>query len=227
VATANDGERTSTRRDQRDQQRCKPFHRPGNSESKFEGKCAELKGSIYDVVSGKETFAKTTREIAEYVGREFDDAGEFRTGMVEMLLPTLVEPMPPDASDASMISFEQWKMVMHTYEKRMEACTQNSHRVYALLIRQCSQALQNCIEASERWEHINTGSNVMELLQLIQGCMIQCQTRQKPIHSLFDSETHVFQFKQKGLPNNNYYEKFKDLVTITKCIGSDIGMLHE
>jgi hypothetical protein len=32
---------------------------------------------VYDVVSGKDTFAKTTREIAEYVGREFEDAGEF------------------------------------------------------------------------------------------------------------------------------------------------------
>jgi hypothetical protein len=147
--------------------------------------------------------------------------------MVEMLLPTLVEPMPPDASDTSMISFEQWKIAMRTYEKRMEARTRNSHRVYALLMRQCLQALQNCMEASKRWERINTGSNVMELLQLIQGCMIQCQTRQKPIHSLFDVETHVFHFKQKGLPNNDYYEKFKDLVTIAERLGSDIGAHHE
>jgi hypothetical protein len=178
---------------------------------------------VYDVVSEKDTFAKTTREIAEHVRREFDDAGEFRTGMVEMSLPTLVEPTPPDANDASMISFERWKMAMRSYEKRMEARTQNSHRVYALLIKQCSQALHNRMEASKRWEHINTDSDVMELLHLIQGCMIQCQTRQKPVHSLFDAETRIFQFKQKGLPNNDYYEKFKDLVTIAECPGSDIG----
>jgi hypothetical protein len=93
------------------------------------------------VVSGKDTFAKTTREIAEYVGREFDNAGEFRTGMVEMSLPTLVEPAPPDAND--IISFERWKIAMRTYEKKMEARIRNSHRVYALLIGQCSQALCN------------------------------------------------------------------------------------
>jgi hypothetical protein len=52
-----------------------------NRESKFEGKCSELKASIYDVVTGKDTFAKTTREIAKYVGHEFDDAGEFQMGM--------------------------------------------------------------------------------------------------------------------------------------------------
>ena len=74
------------------------------AESKFEGKCSEIKTSVYDVVSGKDTFAKTTREIAEYVGREFDDAGEFRTGMVEMSLAALIEPAPPD--DNTPMNFE-------------------------------------------------------------------------------------------------------------------------
>jgi hypothetical protein len=31
-----------------------------NREQKFEGKCANLKNSVYDVVTGKDTFAKTT-----------------------------------------------------------------------------------------------------------------------------------------------------------------------
>jgi hypothetical protein len=77
-------------------------------ESKFEGKCADIKTSVYDVMSGKDTFAKTTQEIAEYVGREFDDAGEFRTGMVEMQLTPLVEPPLP--ADKDPINFELWNM---------------------------------------------------------------------------------------------------------------------
>jgi hypothetical protein len=96
--------------------------------------------------------------------------------------------------------------------------------MYALLIGQCSQgALRNRMEVNERWGCINDTSDIMELLQLIQGCMIQHQTRQKPVHSLSDAETRIFQFKQKGLANNDNYEKFKDLVSITECLGSDIG----
>ena len=45
-----------------------------------------------------------------------------------------------------------------------------------------------------------------------------------PIHSLLDAEVQVYSFKQKNLPNNEYYEKFKDLVTNTNCLGSDIGV---
>jgi hypothetical protein len=39
-------------------------NRRPNREMKFEGKCSDLKGSVYDVVSGKDSFAKTTREIS-------------------------------------------------------------------------------------------------------------------------------------------------------------------
>ena len=56
------------------------------------------------------------------------------------------------------------------------------------------------MEASDTWGHINDASNVMGLLQLIQNCMIQRQTRQKPIHSLLDAEAQVYGFKQKTLP---------------------------
>ena len=122
-----------------DQQRCNRNRRNINREIKFEGKCAEIKTSVYDVVSGKDTFAKTTREITKYVIHEFDDTGEFRTGMVEMRLMPLTKPTAPAADD--QVAFELWKMAWHSYEKQAEAHHQNSYRVYALILRQCSQAL--------------------------------------------------------------------------------------
>jgi hypothetical protein len=90
------------------QRRRNKSRRAGNREPKFEGKCADIKTSVYDVVSGKDTFAKTTREIAEYVGRDFDDAGEFHTGMVEMSLPPIIEPAVPQ--DGNPVSFKLWRM---------------------------------------------------------------------------------------------------------------------
>ena len=68
------------------------------------------------MVSRKDTFTKTTQEIAEYVGGEFDNAGEFRTGMVEMRLPPLTE-LPPPADDM-VINFKPWKMARCTFEKQ-------------------------------------------------------------------------------------------------------------
>ena len=165
---------------------------------------------------------KTMREIAKYVGHEFDGAGEFCTGMVEMRLTPLTKPTAP--TDNDQIKFELWKMACRAYEKQSEACHHNSYRVYALVLGQCSQALWNRMEASKTWGHINEASNVMGLLQLIQNCMIQCQTHQKPIHSLLDAEVQVYGFKRKTLTNNEYYEKFKDLVTNADRLSSTIGV---
>jgi hypothetical protein len=168
AANAAEGGDTTSRGGQR---RHNKNRHSGNRDPKFEGKCADIKTSVYDVVSAKDSFAKMTHEITEYVGREFDDAGEFRTGMVEMRLPTIDEPAPP--ADGTPMSFELWKMACRTFEKQTEARCRNALRIYALIIGQCSQALCNCMEANERWGWINDGSDVMELLQLIQTCMIQ------------------------------------------------------
>jgi hypothetical protein len=91
---------------------------------------------------------KTSREIAEYVGRKFDDAGEFHTGMVEMRLPALTKPAPP--VNGTPINFELWKMARRTFEKQTEARRHNSSRVYALIIGQCFQALRNRMKANKR-----------------------------------------------------------------------------
>ena len=141
--------------------------------------------------------------------------------MVEMRLMPLTEPTPPTNDD--QIKFKLWKMARRAYEKQTEACHHNSYRVYALVLGQCSQALHNRMEASNTWGRINDASDMMGLLQLIQNCMIQHQTHQKPIHSLLDAEAQVYAFKQKTLPNNKYYEEFKDLVMNADLLGSSIG----
>ena len=121
-------------------QRCHNWNRQNtNRETKFEGKCTEIKTSVYNVVSRRDTFAKTTREIAEYVGHEFEDAGELQTGMVEMRLMPLTKPTAPTAGN--QVAFELWKMTRRSYEKQVKACHWNSYRVYALIFGQCSQAL--------------------------------------------------------------------------------------
>lgn len=62
----------------------------------------------------------------------------------------------------------------------------------------------------------------MDLLQLIQKYMMQRQTRQKPVHTLMDAEAQVFTFWQKTLADNEYYDKFKDLVSIVEWLGSNL-----
>ena len=76
--------------------------------TKFKGKCDELGSHVYDIADtgeNKELFATTTREIAEYVARTYDNASEFRLGLVNTELETIVAPEALDA-DAGMGAIE-------------------------------------------------------------------------------------------------------------------------
>ena len=101
--------------------------------TRFEGSCEDLKGSVYDVTAGKDTFLKTTRKIAEYVGREYSDAGDYRLAMINLNLPALVEPQLP-ADAANMMEVELWKMARRAYDKKLEARERNEQRIYALTL---------------------------------------------------------------------------------------------
>ena len=59
---------------QHGQQKTVPSRQP-----KFEGKCEHLKGHIYDCSDARQSnlFVKTTKEIAEYVGRTSNTVGWF------------------------------------------------------------------------------------------------------------------------------------------------------
>ena len=50
--------------------RRRSFKKPAFRQPKFEGKCDELKGFIYDCSDSRQAdmYVKTTKEIAEYVG---------------------------------------------------------------------------------------------------------------------------------------------------------------
>jgi hypothetical protein len=77
--------------------------------STFQGKIAELKNTVYDVGFDKDTFTKTTRDIAEYMASQYDDTAEFRIGMERLELTQLAEPTLPGAN-ATPVKLKLWEL---------------------------------------------------------------------------------------------------------------------
>jgi len=87
----------------------KPFVPP--RQPKFEGKCDGLKGHIYDCSDARQSdlYTKTTKEIAEYVGRTFTHyGGDVRLAVENLEVPTFVEPTDPPV-EATLTQREIWK----------------------------------------------------------------------------------------------------------------------
>jgi hypothetical protein len=88
-------------------------NRTHSRHEKFKGKCEDLKGAIYDVnTSGTDTFAKTNKEVTEYVAQTIPGTGEYCTAMINMSLPALdPPPRPTPGADGAIDPFdvEIWK----------------------------------------------------------------------------------------------------------------------
>ena len=176
--------------------------RPNNA--KFEGKIEALKDHVFDattVVRSGDLFATTLKEIGEYIAREYDDAGEFRTALVDMSFQTLARPPDPDPNDA--LRLEEWKIALRANHKKLETRNKNVKKAFALVLGQCSRTIRDRIEAHEDWATINQGSDLMGLLGIIQNSMYTRATRRKDTQAMLEAAERLAKFKQTERMSNS------------------------
>ena len=157
---------------------------------RFKGKCEELEGYVYDTGlphSNQDLFTNTTKEIAEYVAREYDNAREFRVGLVELNLPDPEPPARPN-NDANVFVVEEWKEDFKEYRAKMKAREANKGKVFPLILGQCSRTICDRIEASDDWETVSSEYDVIGLLTLIRQSLYNRATTRKSTHTLIDAE---------------------------------------
>ena len=185
----------------------------------FLGKEEKLKGHVYDVTpfkSGK-VFAKTTKEIAEFAAREYAHAGEFRQALQSLKYADLSPPAwkPANADKPTVPETEEYKLLFKEYYDKKNKREENQKKIFALILGQCSPAMKDRLEGSDKYESINNNNDPVELLSLIRDCLYQKNVVKKPVHAIIDAETELLNIRQE--PNQSlasYYEKFKEVVQV-------------
>ena len=120
------------------------FKKPIIRQPKFEGRCEELKGHIYDCSDARQAdmFVKTTKEIAEYVGRTYKYGSDARLAIDNMKRPKIQEPDDPK-KDATATQKKIWEKRIDEYVKREGQLEENLKTVYSLVWGQCTDALKH------------------------------------------------------------------------------------
>jgi len=75
----------------RQRQQCRTYKKPIAAQPKFEGRCEELKGYIYDCSDGCSqagAYTKITKEIAEYAGHTCRQSADIRKAIEGLELPS-------------------------------------------------------------------------------------------------------------------------------------------
>jgi hypothetical protein len=164
---------------------------------KFEGKVDALKGFYYDCSDVKQSdmFAKTTKEIAGYVGRTYKFGGDTRIAVETQETPKFAVPAdPPD--DASKATLRMWEKKVDSISKREDQLEHNLRQVYALVWGQCTDILQQKIESEEGFATMSTENDGLLLLKTIKNITYRYQSQKYCPHSLFESKKRFFMQSQ-------------------------------
>jgi hypothetical protein len=148
-----------------------------NETMKFEGKCDDLSGYIYDRADPKQVadmYTNTMKEISEYVGRTYKYGGEMRQVMMKLGLPTwsIPEDIPAGSSDGAKVI---WKNRLTEYVKRELVLAEHDKTVYSLIWGQCTDVMRQKIASHSDYETTEDVSDAIGLLKTIESIMFNFQ----------------------------------------------------
>jgi hypothetical protein len=110
-----------------------PNPRPNFCQSKFEGRCDDLNGHIYDCKGGiqADQYAKTTKEIGHYVGRTYKTGADVKAAIeqIDTRLPTIIQPADPLAT-ATPMQIQIWEKQIDNYVKCVDQRNTNLQTLY-------------------------------------------------------------------------------------------------
>lgn len=193
---------------------------------RFEGKCKSLKGHIYDCSDARQMdmFSRTTKEIAEYVGRTYKEGGGDLRLIVENLeLPEIVPPLDPPAG-ASRTDERIWEKNADAYVKRLTTMEENVKTLYSLVWGQCSDIMRQKIEALDDFEVMKATGDGIGLLRAIKTMSFSFQSQKYLPHALHDIKRRFYTCSQGKMNTTQaYLEQFQNIVDAIHHSGGSVG----
>jgi hypothetical protein len=131
--SSKQGQRSRRDRGNRNNNNNVSFKKPAPLHTiKFEGRCTELKGEIYDCsdVRQVDRYTKTTKEIAEYVGPVY--SGDARTAIKSLALPVFQYPLDP-AANTTETERRKWQKRVNSTVVKEDRFEEDMKKVYSLI----------------------------------------------------------------------------------------------
>jgi hypothetical protein len=163
---------------------------PSTRLNRFEGRCNDLKGHVYDSIDARQAdqYTKTTREIAEFIGRTYKFGMDTCLLIKNMQLLGISQPND-SPEDATRTDIRIWEKNVNDYVKRKMILSENIKTAYSLIWGQCSDVMRQKVEAYPGYLSVSQNGDAIELLKII-----------KVWHTItkFKSIFHKPSMKQRG-----------------------------
>ena len=189
---------------------------------KFEGRCEELKGHIYDYGESKNTdqFIQTTKEVKNYVGRNYKNPGDITAAITAMAVTALVEPDEPEDPE-NKIEMKKWESEYHEYRKSKKTLEDNVKTLFNLVWGQCTESMQQKIESLDNYTTMEEENDGIALLVAIKNTSYNYQSQKYRIETVNEALYRLMVLRQNQATPQQYYEQFTNMLAVyVHCGGS-------
>jgi hypothetical protein len=177
---------------------------------RFEGREPTLKGHTYDLnTSGDDNdlFTRTTKEIENYVGRNYTRY----TGELVVAVRNLVIGMPPDIrmvrDDANAAVLQIWKEDRKEQLEKTKVFNDFKAGLYSLVIGQCTTALDDKLRSTVGFDAVQQDG--IALLVMIRTITNHFEEHRNVADALCELKEAFYALKiGRDEPLTRYYEKF-------------------
>lgn len=158
------------------------------SSEPFVGVIPELNGVIFDVVSSKKAghYEASKKRVAQYLVKELRRGGDIEHTVTNMFMFVIPRPKNPKnpvriatetdgvTPNISNEEEEDYEFDVGIYEKRkgsylirLEMHEENIHRVFSIILDQCTEAMLGQLESMPGWNAIKASMDLIAFLVLL------------------------------------------------------------
>ena len=179
-------------------------------------------------------FTTTLEALSQYATIAYDHAKDlaplFKSPSSN---PIFLEPpdQPPmlvdgvTRADRDHRKYISWKRECETYDARVEALKQNQHKLFAVVLLQCSPNVKSKLENTSGYNIAKEDSDCCWLLDTLRNICHRFEDDQNRFVALIAAKKAVLNYRQSATQSVvDYFEVFKELISVLESYG---GKLHD
>jgi hypothetical protein len=201
--------------------------------NQFEGRCEDLKGHVYESIDARQAdqYTKTTREIAEFIGRTYKFGMDTRLSIKNMKIFVIEQP-EDSPEDATQTEFRIWEKSVDDYVKRKTILTENIKTAYSLIWGQCSIVMRQKVETCTDFFMISQKGDAVGLLKLIKDAAYNFQVQKYVPQVLHEAKKRFYNCHQlRHQSTQAYFEYFQNQVEVITHVrgfsGNDPALINK
>ena len=179
-----------------------------NAANTFKGTVTDMNGHVfqcYGKATEKNQFARTMKELSNYVGLHFKHHSADIKKMLQLMADATLTPPSDPSPSATLTENLIWQKEVDMFVKRRETYSNNKCALYSVVWGQCSEAMQAKFKSNDNYVNIHENYNSLDVIAAIKGISYKFECQKNLYVALDNAKTAFYTYRQGPEESNPNY----------------------